>query len=266
MDERIKTNLAMWNEVVDVHARAQSYNLEGFRRGENVLFATEMEEVGDVRGKSLLHLQCHFGLDTMSWARLGAKVTGLDFSDKAIDLARALSRELSIPSEFVCANIYDAPTALRGEFDVVFSSYGAITWLPDLARWAQVIAHFLKPGAFFYIIDMHPFLSIFANAEGVTELRPEFSYFREDVIVDPPTGDYADASFVATHEGHEWIHPAGSIVNSLIDAGMRIDFFHEFPFCVWRCLPFAERGADGLWRLKGDPIPLLFSLKATKPK
>jgi SAM-dependent methyltransferase len=266
VDERIKTNLDKWNEVVEVHARAESYNLEGFRRGENVLFATEIEEVGEVRGKSLLHLQCHFGLDTMSWARMGAKVTGLDFSEKAIVLARSLSSELSIAAKFVCANIYDAPSAVRGRFDIVFSSYGAITWLPDLKKWAQVIAHFVKPGGFFYIIDMHPFLSIFGDPTDPSQLRPEWSYFREDVIVDPPGKDYADASFVGHHDGHEWIHPVGAIVNSLIEAGLRIDFFHEFPFCVWQCLPLAERGPDGLWRVKGDPIPLLFSVKATKPK
>ena len=267
MDERIKTNLLNWNEVVEVHARAASYNLEGFKRGKNVLDAIELGEVGEVRGKSLLHLQCHFGLDTMSWARLGAKVTGLDFSDKAIDLARSLSRELRIPAEFVCASVYDTTTAVAGQFDIVFASYGAINWLPDLRAWANAIAAKLRPGGFFYIADLHPFLAIMDNREGVTEVRPQAPYFRKEVIVDPNTegSDYADSTYRWKHPSHEWIHTVSEIQNSLIDAGLRIDFWHEFPVCVWRCVPYAQKGADGYWRIPGDPIPLLFSLKATKP-
>ena len=277
MDERTKTNYLMWNDIVDVHARAESYNLEGFKRGENVLYSIELDEVGDVRGKSLLHLQCHFGLDTMSWARLGAHVTGLDFSDKAIALARSLSRELKIPAKFVQASVYDAATAVPGEFDIVFSSYGAITWLPELRPWARAIAAKLKPGGFFYICDMHPFASIFDNTEGVTDLKQQFSYFRKETIVDPPGGtDYADRTYHGKHAGHEWIHTISEIIDSLIEAGLRIDFFHEFPACVWRCFPFAEP-IDGAasdpqmsryqagrwWHVKNDPIPLLFSVRAT---
>jgi len=275
MDERIRTNYLLWNDVVEVHARAASYNLDGFKRGENVLYSIELDEVGDVRGKSLLHLQCHFGLDTLSWARLGAKVTGLDFSDKAIELARSLTRELGIAAEFIQASVYDAATAVPGEFDIVFSSYGAITWLPELSSWARAIAAMLKPGGFFYLCDMHPFTSILDNNEGATAPKVILSYFRKEVIVDPPgNNDYADSSFIGQHEGHEWIHTVGEIINSLIDAGLRIEFFHEFPECVWRCLPFAERTDSGStanrfeagsrWRVPGDPVPLLFSVKARK--
>src|SRR5277367_4442022 len=135
MDERLKANLEAWNQMARIHAGSRGYKLAEFKAGQNVLKPIELREVGDVRGKSLLHLQCHFGLDTLSWARLGATVTGLDFSDKAIELARALSCELSIPAEFVQASVYDAATAVAGEFDIVFSSYGAITWLPELGPW-----------------------------------------------------------------------------------------------------------------------------------
>lgn len=280
MDERIRTNYLLWNDVVDVHARSEFYDLAGFKRGETSLSSIELEEIGDVQGKTLLHLQCHFGLDTLSWARLGAKVTGLDFSDRAIELARSLSRALSIPAEFVHASVYEAASAVKGEFDVVFSSYGAITWLPELRAWAQAIAAKLEPNGFFYICDMHPFLSIFDNEESATELKLKHSYFRRQMIVDPPGGgDYADVTYRGKHAGHEWIHTVSEIIDSLVEAGLQIEFFHEFPVCVWQCLPFAERTdkfdpsfeagrlkAERMWRVKGDPIPLLFSVKARKPK
>ena len=265
MDERIKTNLLMWNDTVDAHLRSAYYDVEGFKRGDETLHSIEVEEMGDVSDKSLLHLQCHFGMDTMSWARHGATVTGLDFSEKAIELARSLSSELRIPAEFVCASVYDAPTAVGREFDIVFSSYGAICWLPDLKAWAQVIARCLKPGGFFYICDMHPFLSVFDNGERGT-YRLEHSYFRTEALVDPPHPDYADPNHVGAYDGYEWIHTVGEIENSLIDAGLRIEFWHEFPVCVWQCLNAAERCDDGYYRIKGDPIPLLFSVKASKPR
>lgn len=263
MDERIKSNLLMWNDVVEVHAQSQFYDLDGFKRGGEALGSIELAEVGDVRGKSLLHLQCHFGMDTLAWARHGAIVTGLDFSDKAIELARSLSRELEIPAEFVCASVYDAPEAVNREFDIVFSSYGAICWLPDLKSWARVIARCLKPGGFFYIADMHPFLSVFEDSGQGPGFGLVHSYFRNDVVIDEPHADYADPAHIST-EGHEWIHTVGEIQNSLIEAGLKIEFWHEFPVCVWQCLRAAERGEDGYYRIKGDPLPLLFSTKVSK--
>lgn len=170
MDERLKTNLTKWNAVVPVHARSAMYDVAGFRAGRVKLHGLELGEIGEVRGKSMLHLQCHFGLDTMSWARLGAEVTGLDFSDEAIKFARSLSDELAIPARFVCADVYDTPSAVGATFDIVFTSYGVITWLPDMRRWADVIARSLKPGGFFYIADQHPFASIFNNLDDATEL------------------------------------------------------------------------------------------------
>jgi 2-polyprenyl-3-methyl-5-hydroxy-6-metoxy-1,4-benzoquinol methylase len=183
MDERLKTNLAKWNALVPVHARSQMYDVAGFKAGRSSLHELELGEVGDVRGKSLLHLQCHFGLDTMSWARLGAAVAGLDFSGEAIKLARSLSNELKIPARFICADVYDAESAAGEQFDVVFTSYGAITWLPDMRRWAQIIAQSLKPGGFFYIADLHPFASIFNNQDDASALAIQYPYFRAEMIL-----------------------------------------------------------------------------------
>jgi SAM-dependent methyltransferase len=263
MDERLKTNLAKWNAVVPVHARSIMFDVAGFKAGRISLQELEIAEVGDVRGKSLLHLQCHFGLDTLSWARLGAAVTGLDFSDEAIKLARSISAELNLPARFICADLYDAPSAVGDKFDVVFTSYGAITWLPDMRRWAQIIAHSLEPGGFLYIADQHPFASIFNNEDDASELAILHPYFREDMILSSSGQDYADPAYTSEHDNAEWIHTIDSIVSSLIDAGLQIEFFHEHSSCPWRMFPFCEPDGRG-WHIKGDLIPLIFSLKARK--
>jgi len=265
MDERLKTNLAKWDAVVPVHARSDAYDVAGFKAGRIKLHELERAEVGDVRGKSMLHLQCHFGLDTLSWARLGADVTGLDFSDEAIKLARSLSDELKIPARFVCSDIYDAPSAVDGKFDVVFTSYGAITWLPDMRRWAGIIAHFLKPGGFFYIADQHPFATIFNNLDDASELSIMFPYFREEMILSSGGQDYADSTYVNEHDNAEWIHTIDSITSSLIDAGLQIEFLHEHSSCPWRMFPFCEADNRAGWHIKNELIPLIFSLKARKP-
>ena len=266
MDERLKTNLAKWNALVPVHARSSMYDVAGFKAGRISLHELELAEVGDVRGKLLLHLQCHFGLDTMSWARLGAEVTGLDFSDEAIKLARLLSDELKIPARFICADIYDARSVVGDNFDVVFTSYGAITWLPDILHWAQIVAHSLKPGGLFYIADQHPFASIFNSADKASELTIQYPYFREDMILSPSGQDYADPSYKSEHDNAEWIHTVDSILSSLIAAGLEIEFFHEHSSCPWQMFPFCEPTGPDTWHIRGDLIPLIFSLRARKPK
>ena len=156
-EKYFKTNLKRWNELVEINAKSKAYDLEGFKKGKSSLFPIETKELGDVRGKTLLHLQCHFGMDTLSLARFGAKVTGVDFSDKAIERARELSEELKIPANFIQANVYDIPNIINEKFDIVFTSNGVIGWLPDLYKWAEIIDYCLKPGGFFYITDNHPF-------------------------------------------------------------------------------------------------------------
>src|SRR5215218_6632110 len=139
MDDYRKSNLELWNNWAEINAASSSYDVEGFKQGNVGLNSLELAEIGDVSGKTLLHLQCHFGKDTLSWARLGAKVTGVDFSEQAIGLARSLSEELGIRARFVCSDVYDLPEVLNGEFDIVFTSCGVLGWLPDLERWAQVV-------------------------------------------------------------------------------------------------------------------------------
>lgn len=268
MDEYLRKNLEMWNDWVPLHAQSDFYDVKGFKNGRSsMLYPIELEEMGDVSGKCLLHLQCHFGMDTLSWARLGAKVTGIDFSDKAIELAYSLSKELGIEADFICCNIYDLPEKLSGKFDIVYTSGGVLCWLPDLKRWAEIISHFLKPGGFFYIIEGHPVKNIFDDSPDATELRVKRSYFyTAEPEIYESTGSYTGQQTDRTHTGHEWIHSMGDILNSLIQAGLRIEFLHEFPAIYFKCFPFMERDDEGLWRIKGDKIPLTFSLKATKTK
>ena len=146
MDKRLETNRTNWNERTPVHAASSFYDVEGFKNGLTTLTDIERREVGNVSGKTLLHLQCHFGMDTMSWSRLGAKATGVDFSDTAIDLARALKEDIGTDARFIRSNVYDLPDVLDEEFDIVFTSYGVLCWLPDLEKWASGRPPLPQPG------------------------------------------------------------------------------------------------------------------------
>ncbi len=177
-DHYFEGNRANWDERVPIHLASQGYDLPGFLRGEKHLTRIEREEMGDVRGKRLLHLQCHFGMDTLNWARLGATVTGLDISTAAVQAARRLATYTEIAdARFVEANVYDAPEALGGEtFDIVYTGIGALNWLPDIQRWAQVVAACVAPGGFFYILECHPVLwSLDDHADSV--LTVKYPYF-----------------------------------------------------------------------------------------
>jgi SAM-dependent methyltransferase len=267
LDKYIKTNLDLWNEWTLIHEKSKSYDVEGFKSGRCTLHSTELGELGDMSGKSMLHLQCHFGMDTISWARLGVKVTGVDFSDKAITLAKSLSKELGIDANFICSNIYDLPNILTGRFDIVFTSYGILCWLPDIRGWAKVIEHFLKPGGIFYIIEAHPFTNVFENESHTKELKLHHTYFYStEPTRYEPDGSYADRTAKVVNPSYEWIHSLSDIINALISASLKIEFVHEFPYANYDVFPFMEQGEDKKWRLKGNKeiIPLMFSLKATK--
>ena len=261
-------NRALWNEWTDIHEKSDLYDIESFKAGKIRLHQIEREELGDVNGKSLLHLQCHFGLNTLSWARLGAKATGVDFSEKSIALARSLADELKIDADFVLSDIEKLPENLTGEFDIVFTSYGVLAWLPDLKRWAEIITHFLKPGGTFYMAEFHPFAWMFDDSPSATEPKIIVPYFTDSAAVEwKVEGSYADPSAeVKQPVSYEWTHKVSDILNSLIGAGLRIEFFNEFPYTVYKQFPFVEKCPDGYWRLKDKPdsMPLVFSVKATK--
>ena len=264
-------NEALWDAWTKVHSTGDFYDLARFKAGGVRLRPYEIELVGDVAGRSLLHLQCHFGIDTLSWARLGAWVTGADFSPAAIELARSLADELGFPdARFVRANLYDLPDALDGEFDIVYTSRGVLGWLPDIRGWARVVAHFLAPGGTFFISEIHPVAQVFEN-EGVAagELRLSYPYWEHaEPLTFDVQGSYADPTAdVGEHTEHGWDHGLGEIVSALIDAGLRIETLIEHPFLEWKADFLVEDG-EGTWRLPpdaGGSLPLMFSLRATKP-
>ena len=273
MDDALRANRDLWDAWTGIHTASEFYDVPSFRDGRQPirLAGYEREEIGPVAGKSLLHLQCHFGLDTLSWARLGANVTGADFSERAVESARALAAEIGVPATFVLSNLYDLPDALEGEFDIVYTSRGVLGWLPDVAGWARVAAHFVRPGGTFYVTEIHPTAQVFEN-DGVApgELRLAYPYWSHaEPLTFDVHGSYADpdAATDPTLVEHGWDHSLGEIVTALIDAGLRIEFLHEFDFCEWK-LDFLVEGDDGRWRLpdgtKGQ-LPLFFSIRATKP-
>ena len=267
MDDYFEANRRHWDELVPIHQASAYYEIEAFRAGKLSLRALEREELGDVAGKTLLHLQCHFGLDTMSWARLGATVTGADFSPVAISAARSLAEEIAIEARFVESDVYSLPEKLDGEFDIVFTSYGTYFWLPDLSRWAEVIRHFLAPGGTFYIADFHPTSGMLEDSE--EGLRLQYPYFGsgEPLLIEED-GSYADREAKVTNRTtYSWPHPLGEIVTALIEAGLRIEYVHEFDYSPEQWFRNMDQGDDGMWRLRetSPSVPLLFSIRATNP-
>lgn len=265
-------NKELWDEFARLHYETESedYSVKSFLEGETTLKSYELKEMGNVKGKSLLHLQCHFGLDTLSWAREGALVTGIDISSEGIRLAKLLAKQTILEANFIESDLYDLPKILYEKFDIVYTSIGVLCWLNDLKKWGQIITHFLKPGGFFYIAEIHPFSMIFDNeSKGIKELQVYYNYFHDPI----PMEFFADGSYASDgfkieskKESYEWAHSMSDIINSLIEAGLRIEFLNEYPFTVWKQFPFAELGPDGLYHLKNQKaeIPLLFTLKAVK--
>ena len=266
-------NQALWEAWTAVHAAGEFYDLAGFRAGGIRLRDDEIAAVGDVAGKTLLHLQCHFGIDTLSWARLGARVTGADFSPAAIRLARELAMDVGFPeARFVESNLYDLPSQLEDTFDVVYTSRGVLSWLPDIGGWARVVAQFVRPGGTFFMTEIHPVVMAFEN-EGVApgELRLAYPYWEHrDPLIFAVTGSYADPTAdVGDQMEHGWDHGLGEIVTALIEAGLRIEWLAEHPYLDW-ATDFLVETEPGSGRYRLPPgtageLPLMFSLRAVRP-
>ncbi|MFT7837660.1 class I SAM-dependent methyltransferase [Saccharothrix sp. BKS2] len=262
----LDVNRANWDDRTRVHAGSEFYDLAGFRDGACTLRAFETEEVGDVTGRRLAHLQCHMGQDTLSWARRGARVTGLDFSAEAIGTARALAADtgLSDRARFVVSDVHAAPEALGGErFDVVYTGIGALVWLPDLARWARVVADLLVDGGFLYLAEFHPLAELLGD-DGRT-LRDDYFRAGGETYDQPHT--YTDGPGLTRTRSVQWQHPLGEVVTALAGAGLRLDFLREREHTLFRRYPVLEPTGTGGYRFPpGHPrLPLMYSLRATKP-
>jgi SAM-dependent methyltransferase len=258
-------NHANWDDRVPIHLASRFYDLAGFRAGADTLRPFELGEVGDVTGRRLVHLQCHIGLDTLSWARRGALVSGLDFSAPAIEAASSLAAELGLAARFVVADVYDAAAAFGGQrFDVVYTGIGALVWLPDVFGWARVVAGLLAPGGFVYLVEGHPFAQILDDASGRVVTR---DYFEREPIVDDYPFSYTDGPALEHTREVEFQHGLGEIITALADTGLRIEFVHEWDYEVFGRFEVLERQDDGIYRLPADQprVPMLYSLRASAP-
>ena len=220
-----QTNRETWNKKVAIHAKSSFYDLEAFKKGKSSLNSFELEALGDVSGKSLLHFQCHFGQDTLCWSRMGAKCTGVDISEEAIKLARNLNNELQQDAKFVCCNVLDTSQHVSEKFDIVFTSYGVIGWLPNLKPWAKMISKRLKPGGVFYIIEFHPIVWMFDYLKESPELK--YGYNQKEVIYEEYKGTYADENSEMLSKEYGWNHGLGEVISSLAEAGLQIEYLHE---------------------------------------
>lgn len=267
-------NRALWDERTGIHLAPGGYDLTTHRAGLGRLDAIVESEIGSVAGLRILHLQCHIGDDSIALIQHGAsEVVGIDFSPAAIEAATALASELSAPARFVLSDVLAAAQALpdeAGRFDMVFTSWGTIGWLPDLAAWAATIAFFLKPGGVFYFADAHPIAMVFdGQVPGDPEARPAWfgGYFERGPITYIEAQDYANPEVALRHTSQiVWLHSVADILAALRRAGLRLDWLHEHPGLTSQLYPGLVRGPDRLWTWPGRPwLPLGLSLRAEKP-
>jgi len=264
-------NRRLWNDKVSYHVTSSMYNVPGFLAGDDSLNKIEIDLLGDIQGKRILHLQCHFGLDSLSLARRGAQhVTGVDISDQAIDKARELAEKINLTAstKFICCNIYDLPEHLSCNqdelFDIVFTSYGVTTWLPDINRWASIISRYLKPNGVFIMAEFHPVICMFNE----TFSSIEESYFNQRAIISECQGTYADRNAPILNQSIEWNHSLSDTLQALINNGLRIDILQEFDYSPYDCFLNSVKTEDGFYQIKGleKKIPIVYAVKATKSK
>ncbi|OIQ18055.1 MAG: SAM-dependent methyltransferase [Flavobacterium sp. MedPE-SWcel] len=258
----IETNKEAWNTKTAYHVDSEFYDMPSFLKGKSTLNNIELELLGDVSGKKILHLQCHFGQDTLSLGRLGAEVTGVDLSNKAIEKANELSTATGVAARFICCDIYSLPEHLDEQFDIVFTSYGTIGWLPDLNKWAAIISRFLKPKGTFIIADFHPVIWMFDNDFNSIA----YNYFKDAPIIENETGTYADTDAPIENTTISWNHGTSEVINSLINNGISLELFNEYDYSPYNCFNEMEEYEPKKYRIAsmGNKLPFVFAIKATK--
>jgi len=248
----IKINQKLWNDKTDVHFKSKFYDVD----------AIELDLLGNIKGKSILHLQCHFGMDTISLSRLGAMAVGVDFSDNAIEKATALALKAKTNTEFILSNIYELKEKLNSEFDIVFTSYGTIGWLPDLDKWAGIVSRFLKPGGKFIMVEFHPVIWMFSYDFS----KIEYDYFNTGAIVEEITGTYADRNAAIVNMSVSWNHNLSEVIGALIKNGLRIESFEEYNYSPYDCFENTIEVEKGKYQIREleNKIPMLYSIQAAK--
>jgi SAM-dependent methyltransferase len=263
LQNAFNTNRETWNKKVAIHAKSDFYDMAAFKAGKSSLNRYELDALGDVSGKSILHLQCHFGQDTLSWSRMGARCTGVDISEEGIKLAQQLTNELQLDARFVCCNVLDTSQHISATFDIVFSSYGTIGWLPDLRPWAQMIAERLKSGGIFYMVEFHPIAWMFDYTVSPPQMK--YGYHQKEAIYEEYEGTYAeDGGPKMTSKEYGWNHSLGEVINALIEAGLEIEYLNEHNASPYDVFPDLAKNSDGMFELKEKLYPLLFEVKARK--
>lgn len=258
----LSINKKSWNNRVDTHVQSDFYDMEGFLKGNTSLKTIELGLLGDISGQSVLHLQCHFGQDTISLARMGAKATGVDLSDKAIEKAGALAAKCEADASFVCCDIYDLPNHLNEQFDIVFTSYGTIGWLPDVDKWAEVISTFLKPGGRLVFVEFHPFVWMYDD----DFQKIHYNYFNTGPILEEESGTYADRDASIQQDYVMWNHSISEVVKSLLNNGLTISAMDEYDYSPYNCFNHTVEFETGKFRIQhlGDKIPMVYAIEAKK--
>jgi 2-polyprenyl-3-methyl-5-hydroxy-6-metoxy-1,4-benzoquinol methylase len=255
-------NKETWNNKVKIHSASDMYDLKAFKEGLTSLKPYELKAIGDIKDKKILHLQCHFGQDTLSLSRLGARCIGVDISNEGIKLAQQLNEELGLDAEFVCCNVLDTSKYVQEKFDIVFTSYGVIGWSPDLKPWAKMIAERLKKGGIFYMVEFHPIVWMFDYTSGKAIMK--YGYMQNEVIYEEYEGTYADQSANMISKEYGWNHGLGEVISSLTEAGLKIDYLREHDESPYDVLPDLVKTKSGMYATKNKLYPLIFEIKATK--
>lgn len=255
-------NKKSWNAKTDIHIESAFYDVDGFLNGKNSLKEIELNLLGDVKGKSILHLQCHFGQDSISLSRMGAKVTGVDLSDISIERARTFAEKTKTDTTFICCDLYDLPNQLDQEFDIVFTTYGTIGWLPDLDKWAEIVSRFLKPGGEFIFVEFHP--AVWMYDDDFQKIG--YNYFNIGPIVETYNGTYAEKSADLSQQYVMWNHGIGEVLNSLIKNKLQLQSFNEYNYSPYDCFRHTYEFEPGKFRIKSfeDKFPMVYALKAIK--
>lgn len=258
----IKINKENWNKRTELHYNSEFYDNENFIKGKTSLNKIELKLLGDIKEQSILHLQCHFGQDSISLARLGGDVVGVDLSDKSIEKAKELNKICNQNVRFINSDVYDINSIINEKFDICFTTYGVIGWLPDLDKWAKVISNSLKENGRLILVEFHPFVWMFDNDFEYFQ----YNYFNKEVIIESEEGSYASRDDKQQISSYGWNHSLSEVISSLLNNGMEIQSFEEYDFSPYNIFPDMIEEEKNRFRIKkfGDKFPLVYSIVAKK--